>query len=679
MKRKNLLFKITSLLLVLILLAGVMVSCKPGEQGVPGEPGVQGEKGEDGKTPSFKVEENVIYVSYDDGKTWSSLGNIGGANGKDGKDGANGMDGSNGLSIQGVETDEQGRLVFVLSDGTKLPPVEIPKIEADSENAAILQEAREAYIQHLLHNNGSRENTEHMVFDADGKLVALHSGTVVGVYASQAAALKALLDDSSTDKDESALYTLTGASAEGLYFAAIKDKVVDLVMFMGQSNMAGRGVTADAPTVGEGHGYEFRAVSDPTKLYPITEPFGANENHGVVKESSKTGSMVSAFVNAYYEARKVPIVAVSCSKGGTGTDFWAPNGDALNEAIARHNAAKEWLEDNGYIIARDFMVWCQGETDANDGITADAYSANLTAIIEEMITESDVEFCAVVRIGNKKDAPTQFDKVIFAQTNLCKTYGKAVLVSTRLAAFAAEGKMKDAYHYTQEGYNIVGADAGANTAYYVNTGKEPSMYDPEYDNTYPTDEIPALGGGAVSSLEFNFNSATENGVDLSAIGTVENGVLKVDSTKNESANGIALPGTITISPDESFTIEFIIDSTKGGIVLASGSNKGEFLYCTGEKVRLRFASSSKQFEAAISAAGDTMHIAVVYDATAKTLSMYQDGTRLSVSGNMDNFGTITFNTLCGGYNASTTYYFQGEMHYFRYVNEALDVNEFHQE
>ena len=48
--------------------------------------------------------------------------------------------------------------------------------------------------------------------------------------------------------------------------------VVDLIMFMGQSNMAGRGVAAQAPKVPEGHGYEFRAVSDPTKLYPITEP-----------------------------------------------------------------------------------------------------------------------------------------------------------------------------------------------------------------------------------------------------------------------------------------------------------------------------------------------------------------------------------------------------------------------
>lgn len=46
---------------------------------------------------------------------------------------------------------------------------------------------------------------------------------------------------------------------------------VDLVIFMGQSNMAGRGASAEAPLVPKGYGYEFRAVSDPSKLYDINE------------------------------------------------------------------------------------------------------------------------------------------------------------------------------------------------------------------------------------------------------------------------------------------------------------------------------------------------------------------------------------------------------------------------
>ncbi len=100
------------------------------------------------------------------------------------------------------------------------------------------------------------------------------------------------------------------------------DKVVDLVLFMGQSNMAGRGEIEQAVSVEEGHGYEFRAVTDPTKLYPVTEPFGENENNDIINDKSgkgenrRAGSMVSALMESYYEVGGVPIVGVQCSQGG---------------------------------------------------------------------------------------------------------------------------------------------------------------------------------------------------------------------------------------------------------------------------------------------------------------------------------------------------------------------------
>src|SRR5699024_2888176 len=101
---------------------------------------------------------------------------------------------------------------------------------------------------------------------------------------------------------------------------------VDLTIFMGQSNMAGRGTSSEAPTVPSGHGYEFRSVTDPTRLYPIVEPFGFSENveGGINDGTKKTGSLVSAFANAYYELTKTPIVGVSASEGGTRTTVWAP-------------------------------------------------------------------------------------------------------------------------------------------------------------------------------------------------------------------------------------------------------------------------------------------------------------------------------------------------------------------
>lgn len=45
-------------------------------------------------------------------------------------------------------------------------------------------------------------------------------------------------------------------------------RTVDLLFFMGQSNMAGRGEAALAPVVAPGMGYEYRAVTDPDTTAP---------------------------------------------------------------------------------------------------------------------------------------------------------------------------------------------------------------------------------------------------------------------------------------------------------------------------------------------------------------------------------------------------------------------------
>jgi hypothetical protein len=316
-------------------------------------------------------------------------------------------------------------------------------------------------------------------------------------------------------------------------------------------------------------------------------------------------------------------------------------------------------------------------------MSTEDYATGLKGIIEEMIAETGIEFCAVVRIGNAKNDPARHSQIIKAQTQLCKTYDKAVLVSAKLAGYGAD-MMKDDYHYTQAVYNTVGMDAGINTASYIRTGIEPPMYDPQYDNQYPRDEIPEQP--SVNTLEFTFDSATENGIDLSSIGTVANGALTVTEASNKAKNGVNLGDKqFTISPDKSFTIEFVTSGSERVVVLGSGSSKGGFVFFSpvdSPKLRLRFASSSKQFDAttqAVSATAKT-HIAIVYDADAKTLSMYQDGVKLTVSGNMSNFGTITFTTLCGGYgNTTDNYYYRGQLHYLRFTEQVLTTEQFHKE
>jgi hypothetical protein len=254
----------------------------------------------------------------------------------------------------------------------------------------------------------------------------------------------------------------------------IQDGTVDLVMFMGQSNMAGRGVVSEAPSVPTGYGYEFRAISDSTKLYGIVEPFGVNENniYGINEPEMKTGSLVSSFIIAYYNSTKIPIVGVSASKGGSSINEWQPDGNLLNDAINRFTAARAYLNNNGYKIRRKFMVWCQGETDGDNNMSETEYKTKLQIMIEAMFTNG-VEECFIIHIGNHRDSPTQYRNIIKAQTDFCKAFKKAILVSTKFDEMAALGLMKDPFHYKQSAYNTVGAEAGENTAFYIINNKKP--------------------------------------------------------------------------------------------------------------------------------------------------------------------------------------------------------------
>lgn len=265
----------------------------------------------------------------------------------------------------------------------------------------------------------------------------------------------------------------------------VEGSSVDVIIFMGQSNMSGTGNAKEAPDVISGAGYEFRAISDPNRLYSIVEPFGINENKegGIYEEEIKCGSMVSSFINAYYEETHTPVVAISASAGGSSLHSWEPGGVLLTDAMDRVKTASEWLSENGYKINHRYMVWLQGESDSNKGTSIEDYKAGLKAIVDDM-QNTGIEKCFVIRIGKNTDDFQLHDKIIEAQTQLCSTDEDFVLISTKAIELYDLGLMRDFVHYNQEGLNMVGEDAGSNAGRFVKTGEEPSMYDAYFKDMY---------------------------------------------------------------------------------------------------------------------------------------------------------------------------------------------------
>ena len=262
-------------------------------------------------------------------------------------------------------------------------------------------------------------------------------------------------------------------------------KIVDLIIFAGQSNMAGHGGNAaEAPEVPIEAGMEFRSISDPTGLYKIEEPFGLYENSPAMNDymyRAGKGTLTSAFVNEYYSQTGVPVVAISASKGGMSSRYWTSH-LVTDEIIGRFTVAKEWLLNNGYSIGNQLIVFLQGENDALENVPVGEYVANMRAFADTIIYRG-IDKIMMIRIGSKQGDRNAFLPISAAQTELCRIDRRFVLVSTMLSAFG-DGDMVDTYHFNQRVLNAVGTDAARNTASFVMTRRDPEIKDYFTDTTY---------------------------------------------------------------------------------------------------------------------------------------------------------------------------------------------------
>lgn len=278
--------------------------------------------------------------------------------------------------------------------------------------------------------------------------------------------------------------------------------VVDLIIFMGQSNMSGVGGNPDlAPKVPEGHGYEFKAISDPTMLYPIVEPFGKNESFiGAICDfpGSKRGSLVSSFACKYYKETGVPIVAVSASEGATTTERWLTE-SYQNDLSNRYNKALTWLDDNGYKVRKRFAIWLQGESDAANNVTAAEYASNMDNIIRPLFI-GGLNKVFIITPGRTLTLKHYFDVIVDCQLEMCKTSGYYALGTNVLSGMSAE-YMTDEWHYNQNVLNLLGEQCAESVAFYVNNQKEMCTYDYKHGSTYIPDLFEYNGDEEVTPLD----------------------------------------------------------------------------------------------------------------------------------------------------------------------------------
>lgn len=282
---------------------------------------------------------------------------------------------------------------------------------------------------------------------------------------------------------ETDIGTDTGSSATNKPAPPVQ---VDLLLFMGATDMAGRGGEESTVECAEGHAYEFRAISDPTKLYPMSAEFGRNENKtfGIDDGEEKTGSMVPAFCESYYATTQTPVIAVSASEGNTGMQDWTVGNGRMEDAVDRLNAAVSFIRaSETFEVRHIFMIWCQGEADVAAGTDVQTYISRTQALVSTMM-RFGVEKCLLIQTGNDLSRPAESGAIREAQAEMCEKNEAMILISVLFSGLS--GMQKASGGYLQEAYDMVGADAGKNAGNYV---MDPDGYrltarEPEEENQY---------------------------------------------------------------------------------------------------------------------------------------------------------------------------------------------------
>lgn len=275
------------------------------------------------------------------------------------------------------------------------------------------------------------------------------------------------------------------------------NKLVDIVVFAGQSNMVGkdksnRNMIESIPN----SGFEMRFNSN-------KEAVGVK----YLKDSTDLkSSLIPAFANSYYNNTGVPIIAVQTAVSGSKINSWQKNNKNYKNAMSKMKSAISYVKNhpNNFNLRNVYFVWYQGESDSPNL----NYEEKLENLFKNTKKEG-VDQNFVIRIGHlykvtgtsddnlQKQKFNRYTNMIKLQTEFTRKNDLAIMVSTKAALLSLEKNpsvaadsslsqvsdmMIDQVHFSQMALNIIGSEAGKNAASYVNTDNPPMIKDVEYAN-----------------------------------------------------------------------------------------------------------------------------------------------------------------------------------------------------
>lgn len=334
-------------------------------------------------------------------------------------------------------------------------------------------------------------------------------------------------------------------------------KTIDLVLFQGQSNMAGMATIPEEPDLVCEYGWQFHhanyknGVTD-SILIPIADGFGSGDCYYDTDYSADVNGGVHnaglqlSFACRYFELNKVPIVGVSCSYPGMNSNKFIPTSTDVNpnwnvQTNTKMKDAIAYLEAQGYTIRRKYAMYLQGESDGDESFTANKHKSNLRAIFDSFVSNWGCEKVILVRIGNSNDS-SNYDKyrtILQAQNELVYENDDILMGSLKASTFRDRGLMSDAWHYTLKGYRELGNDI-ANTMHYYETYQDQKpLMDKETEVLFPSIRV------TIEGIRVKINGVWTT---LGAGGGSTQDEVPTGITLNKASVSLAIDGTSQLTP-----------------------------------------------------------------------------------------------------------------------------------
>lgn len=248
---------------------------------------------------------------------------------------------------------------------------------------------------------------------------------------------------------------------------AHNDNKIDVILFIGQSNMVGQGDVEKVPELKNDCAMAYNYVTNPTELVALEEPFGyGQDSDALVNGPWCTGSMVTSFCNKYCSLTGRKVVAIPASAVGTGSSRWSTT--LCKDANKRLEACLDVLEANNYELGNVHVVWMHGENDVCALTETNDYVERVSAMFDYFVNETAVEDCYLIETGKiVTDVVTgelRDTTAIHEAQEILGNNENCTIISTKAYSLGVKAYKEDGIHLTQKSLNTIGTEAGTNAA-----------------------------------------------------------------------------------------------------------------------------------------------------------------------------------------------------------------------